>query len=151
MPADSREYYSRKDVQKPNIPASNNGSLSPGHAVDTKPLSESFNPSTNDHPIIGVEEEHEEDDDDAEDDDVEDEDESPESEQQTVQLAKLRLQKIMEDSSPEVLEEEVKKTNDFLDVLKNLLKVPEAKSNQDTTHWVQQIGKSFQLVFYLSY
>lgn len=69
------------------------------------------------------------------------EDESSDSDLLTAILAKTRLQKIIDDSSPAVLEAEVKKTNDFLNELKTQFNVPEAQSHQDAKHWLQQIGK----------
>ncbi|QSZ34344.1 hypothetical protein DSL72_005935 [Monilinia vaccinii-corymbosi] len=68
-----------------------------------------------------------------------DEDGTPEPDLPIAELAKTRLQKIIEDSSPEVLEAEVKKKNDFLTLLKARFNVPEAQSHQETKHWLQQI------------
>ncbi|KAF7869938.1 hypothetical protein EAF04_004722 [Stromatinia cepivora] len=138
MPIDTREYYSTKDVQKSNVPVSNHSPLLPAPAVDTKPLRGSLSPSANSRSTSMTQ-----DDIVMKPDDYsspsKDEDSSPEPEAQTLELAKLRLQHIMEGGSPEVLEEEVKKTNDFLHVLKNHFKVPEAESHPDTSHWLQQI------------
>ncbi|KAJ8060176.1 hypothetical protein OCU04_010521 [Sclerotinia nivalis] len=138
MSIDTREYYSTNDVQKSNIPVSNHSPLLPAPAVDTKPLPGSFSPSANSRSTSVTQ-----DDIVMKPDDYsspsKDEDGSPEPEPQTLELAKLRLQHIMEGGSPEVLEEEVKKTNDFLNALKNHFKVPEAESHPDTSHWLQQI------------
>ncbi|KAF7903268.1 uncharacterized protein EAF01_006317 [Botrytis porri] len=138
MPAQAREYYSTKDVQKSNLPIANYGPPSPKHAVDTKHLSETPGISANGPRAPMVEDETimEPVDDDLA---TKNENGSPKPEPQTVELAKLRLQKLMDDSSPEVLEEEVKKTNDFLNGLKKHLQVPEAQGNQDISHWLQQI------------
>ncbi|TGO46555.1 hypothetical protein BCON_0318g00050 [Botryotinia convoluta] len=138
MPAQTREYYSTKDAQKPNLPISNYGPPSPEHDVDTKPLLGSPSLSANGPRASMTEDETLMDPADY-DLATEGENGSPEPEPQTVELAKLRLQKLMDDSSPEVLEEEVKKTNDFLNGLKKHLQVPEAQGNQDTSHWLQQI------------
>lgn len=54
-----------------------------------------------------------------------------------------RLQKIIEEGSPEVLEKEVKSTNEFLDVLKGHLAATDGHELQDAKHWMQQIGKTF--------
>jgi hypothetical protein len=64
----------------------------------------------------------------------------PELAPPVVELAKTRLQKVIEESTPEQLEKEVRKTNAFLDVLKNHFTVPEAAQHQDATHWLKQIG-----------
>ncbi|KAM3081672.1 hypothetical protein ACMFMG_005123 [Clarireedia jacksonii] len=63
----------------------------------------------------------------------------PEVAPAVVELAKTRLQKVIEESSPEQLEKEVRKTNAFLDVLKDHFKVPEAAQHQDAQHWLKQI------------
>ncbi|KAF7899405.1 hypothetical protein EAE99_012326 [Botrytis elliptica] len=138
MPTQTREYYSTKDAQKSNLPISNHGPPSPEHAVDTKPLPKSPSLSAN-GPRASITEDQTSMDPADYDLAAEGENGSPEPEPQTVELAKLRLQKLMDDSSPEVLEEEVKKTNDFLNGLKKHLQVPEAQGNQDTSHWLQQI------------
>jgi hypothetical protein len=64
----------------------------------------------------------------------------PEIAPPVVELAKTRLQKVIEESTPEQLEKEVRKTNAFLDVLKDHFKVPEAAQHQDAKHWLKQIG-----------
>lgn len=143
MPAQTREYYSTKDAQKSNLPISDYGPPLPEHAVDTKPLPGSPNLSAN-SPRASMAEDQTLIDPADYDLATEGENGSPEPEPQTVELAKLRHQKLMDDSSPEVLEEEVKKTNDFLNGLKKHLQVPEAQGNQDTSHWLQQIGKWYQ-------
>ncbi|TGO22096.1 hypothetical protein BPAE_0182g00030 [Botrytis paeoniae] len=138
VPAQTREYYSTKDAQKSNLAISNYVSPSPEYAVDTKPIPESPSLSANgSRASMVVDETLTE----PADYDLatKDENGSPEPEPQTVELAKLRLQKLMDDSSPEALEEEVKKTNDFLNGLKKHLQVPEAQGNQDTSHWLQQV------------
>lgn len=138
MSSDTREYYSTKDAQKSNTPVSNNSLLLPAPAVDTKPLPGSFSLSSNNRSRSVTKDDLV-----MKPDDYssafKDEGGSPEPEPQTLELAKLRLQHIMEDGSPEILEQEVKKTNDFLDALKNHFKVPEAESHPDTSHWLQQI------------
>ncbi|EMR86879.1 hypothetical protein ACHAPC_002340 [Botrytis cinerea] len=138
MPAQTRQYYSTKDAQKSNLPSSSYGLPSPENAVDTKPLPGSFSLSANGPRASRVEDEAF-----IEPADfvlaTEYDNGSLEPEPQTVELAKLRLQKLMDDSSPEVLEEEVKKTNNFLNGLKKHLQVPEAQGNQDISHWLQQI------------
>lgn len=70
-------------------------------------------------------------------------DDVPEVAPPVVELAKTRLQKVIEESSPEQLENEVQKTNSFLDILKDYLKVPEAVQHQDARHWLQQIGQLY--------
>ncbi|CAD6446372.1 e1e59874-7bcb-4b1c-a282-67f13334c37c [Sclerotinia trifoliorum] len=136
--SDTREYYSTKDAQKSNIPISNNSPLLPAPAVDTKPLPGSFSPSANNRSKSVTQ-----DDIVMKPDDYsstfKDEDGSPEPEPQTLELGKLRIQHIMEGGSAEVLKQEVKKTTDFLNTLKNHFKVPEAESHPDTSHWLQQI------------
>ncbi|KAF7946085.1 uncharacterized protein EAE97_005123 [Botrytis byssoidea] len=138
MPAQIREYYSVKDAQKSNLPISNYGPPSPERAVNIQLVPGSPSLSANsprasmaeDQTLIDSADYHLA---------TEGENGSPEPEPQTVELAKLRFQKLMDDSSPEVLEEEVKKTNDFLNGLKKYLQVPEAQGNHDTSHWLQQI------------
>ncbi|ESZ90744.1 hypothetical protein SBOR_8878 [Sclerotinia borealis F-4128] len=137
MAAETREYYSTKAAQTSDLYALNNGSLSPRPVVDTKPEPGSFGSSANGRPTSMAR-----DDSVVESEDYaspKDEDGTPEPDLPNAELAKTRLQKIIEASSPEILEAEVKKTNNFLAELKTRFNVPEAQSHQDTKHWLQQI------------
>ncbi|KAB8298086.1 hypothetical protein EYC80_001848 [Monilinia laxa] len=116
MAAGTREYYSKKAASNLDALAPNNDSLSPHSVVDTKSLQESSSPSANGHStsvtggnnMMGF------------GDDgspvPKDEDETPEPGLPIARLTKTRLSEIIEDSSPEVLEKEAKKSYDFLTI-----------------------------------
>ncbi|RAL59598.1 hypothetical protein DID88_006457 [Monilinia fructigena] len=105
----------------------NNDSFSPQSVFDTKYLQESSSPSANGHPtsvtggnnIMGHEY--------GGTPEPKDEDETPEPDLPIAGLTKTRLQKIIEDSSPKVLEEEAKKSYDVLTVLKTRFKTLQAQ------------------------
>ena len=57
-----------------------------------------------------------------------------------------RLQKLIEDGTPEVLEAEVRRTKLFLETLKKPL-VGMTEQHRDASHWLQQIGKLFHFPY----
>ncbi|RDW67742.1 hypothetical protein BP6252_09138 [Coleophoma cylindrospora] len=51
-----------------------------------------------------------------------------------------RIQKLLEDATPEILEEEVKSSDNFLEELKGYLTTEGNSTSQDAKHWLQQIS-----------
>lgn len=143
MTAETREYYSKKALSKFDAPTPNTDYFSSQSVVDTETPQGSSSPLPNDYSVSMSEDNIIMEREDHSSPIATDEDEIAEADLSIAELTKTRIQKIIDDSSPEVLEEEAKKTYDFLAVLKARLNVPEAQSHPDTKHWLHQIGKSY--------
>ncbi|KAG4025453.1 hypothetical protein MFRU_058g00360 [Monilinia fructicola] len=139
MTAETREYYSKKALSKFDAPTPNTDYFSSQSVVDTETPQGSSSPLPNDYSVSMSEDNIIMEREDHSSPIATDEDEIAEADLSIAELTKTRIQKIIDDSSPEVLEEEAKKTYDFLAVLKARLNVPEAQSHPDTKHWLHKI------------